>query len=70
MPGLILSPLSAARSGRVSILWLLLFGNGVRDYLVLFRFQNAGRSHNIKTDYSSFEKVEEFRYLGTTLTLR
>ena len=24
-------------------------------------------SHNIKTDNSSFERVEEFRYLGTTL---
>ena len=27
-----------------------------------------GRNHNIKTDNSSFEKVEEFIYLGTTLT--
>jgi len=32
-----------------------------RDY-------NAGRSHNIKVDNSSFERVEEFKYLGTTLT--
>ena len=31
-------------------------------------YQNAGRSHNIKTDNSSFERVVEFRYLGTTLT--
>jgi len=30
--------------------------------------QNAGRSHNTKTDNSSFERVEEFKYLGTTLT--
>ena len=30
--------------------------------------QNAGRSHNIKTDSSSFERVEQFRYLGTNLT--
>ena len=30
--------------------------------------QNAGWSHNIKIDSSSFERVEEFRYLGTTLT--
>jgi hypothetical protein len=28
----------------------------------------VGRNHNIKTDNSSFEKVEEFIYLGTTLT--
>jgi len=30
--------------------------------------QNAGRSHNIKIDNSSFGNVEEFKYLGTTLT--
>ena len=29
---------------------------------------NTGRSHNIKTDNTFFESVEEFRYLGTTLT--
>jgi len=36
--------------------------------MVLSRDQNAGRSHNIKTDNSSFERVEEFKYLGTTVT--
>ena len=36
--------------------------------LVMSQDQNAGQSHNIKTDNSSFEKVEEFKYLGTTLT--
>ena len=30
--------------------------------------QNAGWSHNIKIDSSSFERVEEFKYLETTLT--
>ena len=30
--------------------------------------QNAGPSHNIKIDNRSFERVEEFKYLGTTLT--
>jgi hypothetical protein len=30
--------------------------------------QNAGQSYNIKTDNSSFERVEVFRYMGTTLT--
>jgi hypothetical protein len=39
-------------------------------YMVMSRDQNARRSHNIKTDDSSFEKVEEFKYLGTTLTDR
>jgi len=29
--------------------------------------QNAGGSHNINIDNSSFERVEEFKYLGTTL---
>jgi len=36
--------------------------------MVMFRDQNAGRSHNLKSDNSSFERVEEFIYLGTTLT--
>ena len=29
---------------------------------------NAGRSHSMKNDNSSFESVEEVKYLGTTLT--
>jgi len=37
-------------------------------YMVMSRDQNAGRRHNIKTDNSSFERVEHFKYLGTTLT--
>ena len=36
--------------------------------MVMFRDQNAGRSDNIKTDSRSFERVEDFQYLGTTLT--
>ena len=32
------------------------------------RDQNAGRSHSIKTDNSSFERVEQFRCLGTNIT--
>jgi len=39
-------------------------------YMVISRDQNAGRSHNMKTDNSSFERVEQFKYLGTTLTNR
>ena len=30
--------------------------------------QNAGQSHKIKTDNSSFERAEQFKYLGKTLT--
>jgi hypothetical protein len=37
-------------------------------YTVVSQDQNAGQSHSIKTDNSSFERVEEFSYLGTTLT--
>ena len=37
-------------------------------YMVMFRYKNAARSHNIKIDNSSFERVEEFKCLGTTLT--
>ena len=37
-------------------------------YMVKSRDQNAGRSHSMRTDNRSFERVEEFKYLGTTLT--
>jgi len=30
--------------------------------------QNAGRTHSMKIDNSCFESVDEFKYLGTTLT--
>jgi hypothetical protein len=36
-------------------------------YMAMSRDQNAGQSYSIKVDNSSFE-MEEFRYLGTTLT--
>ena len=32
------------------------------------RDQNAGRNHNMRIDNSTFERVEELKYLGTTLT--
>jgi len=32
------------------------------------RDHQAGRSHSTKNDYISFERVEEFKYLGTNLT--
>ena len=32
------------------------------------RDRNAGRGHSVKMDNSSIERVEEFKYLGTTLT--
>jgi hypothetical protein len=38
--------------------------------MVISRDQNAGRSHSIKTDNSFFERVEQFKCLGITLTNR
>jgi len=37
-------------------------------YMVVSRDQNAGQTSNIKTDNSSFEMVEQFKYFGTNLT--
>jgi len=37
-------------------------------YMTVFRDQNAGRIHSMKMDNSPIERVEEFKYLGTTLT--
>jgi hypothetical protein len=36
-------------------------------YIVMSGDQKAGRSHSMKTDNSSIERVEQFRYLGTAL---
>ena len=37
------------------------------NYMVMSGDQNAGLSHIVKTDNSSQERVEQFKYLGTTL---
>ena len=37
-------------------------------HLVMSRDQNAGRSHSMRIGNSSIERVEEFKYLGTTST--
>ena len=37
-------------------------------YMVMSRDQNAGRIHSVRIDNSTFNSVEEFKYLGTTLT--
>ena len=36
--------------------------------MVMSRDQNAGRIYSARTDNSTFERVEEFKHLGTTLT--
>jgi len=38
------------------------------QYMVMSRDQNAGQIHSVRTDNSTFERVEEFKHLGTTLT--
>jgi hypothetical protein len=38
------------------------------NYIVMSRYQNAGRRHSMNTDNVSFERVEELKYLGTNLT--
>jgi len=37
-------------------------------YMVMSRDQNAERNHSTKIDTSSFERVEEFKYLGANST--
>jgi hypothetical protein len=37
-------------------------------HMIMSRDQNAGRSHSMRNDNSSIDRVEEFKYLGTTLT--
>jgi len=36
--------------------------------MVMSRDQNAGRIHRVWIDNSTFDGVEEFKYLGTSLT--
>ena len=38
-------------------------------YMVISRDQNAGQNHSVRIDNSTFERVERFKYLGTTLTI-
>jgi hypothetical protein len=38
--------------------------------VVMSREQNAGQNHNILMDSKTFEKVEQFKYLGTILKNR
>jgi len=37
-------------------------------YMVMSRDQNAGQNHSVRINNSTFERMEEFKYLGTTLT--
>jgi hypothetical protein len=37
-------------------------------YMVMSQDEDAGWSHSMKSDYRSFERVEELKYLRPTLT--
>jgi len=37
-------------------------------YMVMSREQNAGRNQCVRINNSTFQRVEEFKYLGTTIT--
>ena len=39
-------------------------------YMVMSRDQNAGQNHSVRIDNCTFERLEEFKYLGTTLTIQ
>ena len=39
-------------------------------YMVMSRDQNAGRSQSVCIDNSTLERVEGFKYLGTTLQIK
>jgi hypothetical protein len=41
---------------------------GKTNCMVMSQDQNAGQNHNIKVGNKSFQRVEQFKYLGTTLT--
>jgi hypothetical protein len=39
-------------------------------YMIMSPDQNAENNYNIDTDNKSFERMEEFRYLETTLKIK
>jgi len=39
-------------------------------YMIMPRDQNAGQYHSVRIDNSTFERGEDFKYLGTTLTIQ
>ena len=53
-----------------SIYWYFvkLLNAGKTKCMVISRDRNAARSHSLKINNSSFERVEQLQYLGTTLT--
>jgi len=38
--------------------------------MIMSRDQNTGQNHSVRIDNSTLERVEDFKYLGTTLTIQ
>jgi hypothetical protein len=53
-----------------SIIVIIKVNTEKTQYMLLSHHQNAGQNHDIKTGNRCFENVEQFRYLGTTITNR
>ena len=53
--------------GPGQILWCNLSNGNLTKYIVMSRDQNVGRNRSIKIDNSSFERLEEFKYLVTNV---
>ena len=51
-----------------NIYFLLEVSADKTKYMVMSRDQDAGRNHSVRTDNITFERMEGFKYLGTTLT--
>ena len=45
-------------------------GTDKTKYMVMSRDQNAGLIQSVRIDNSTFQRVEEFKYLGTILTIQ
>jgi hypothetical protein len=50
------------------IIIIISSSSSISKYMVMSRDWNAGRGHGVKIDNSCIERVEEFKYLGATLT--
>jgi hypothetical protein len=46
----------------------MLLHDDTTKYMVMSGEQNVGRSHNMRIDNRSFERLEELKYLGKMLT--
>jgi hypothetical protein len=67
-PGVCTVPRSVARKTRLKSAVKLVINIAAKTkYMVMPQDQNGERNHSMQTDNSSFERLEEFKYLETTL---